>query len=219
VSVLGIDTATGSTVAALLSPDGRARTAAHHPEPEERPGHAERLLALIDEVMAGAGWEDVERIAVGVGPGGFTGLRIGIATARALCQARGLPAVPVSTLEALAVNARGDRDVVLAVVDARRKEVFAAAWEGDRRIFGPDAMRPDTLAARVRGLRPLAVGDGALRYRAALEAAGAVIPSALGPHRVDGAAIARLGAAGTPVAVADLLPDYIRDPDAKPRTP
>jgi tRNA threonylcarbamoyladenosine biosynthesis protein TsaB len=219
VSVLGIDTATGSTVAALLAPDGRVRTAAHHPDPEERPGHAERLLALIDEVMAGAGWEDVERIAVGVGPGGFTGLRIGIATARALCQARGLPAVPVSTLEALAVNARGDRDVVLAVVDARRKEVFAAAWEGDRRIFGPDAMRPDDLAARVRGLRPLAVGDGALRYRAALEAAGAVIPSALGPHRVDGAAIARLGAAGTPVAVADLLPDYIRDPDAKPRTP
>jgi tRNA threonylcarbamoyladenosine biosynthesis protein TsaB len=217
--ILGLDTATQSTVAALLRPGGRVRTAAHHPEPDERPGHAERLLGLVEEVMEGVGWPEIERIAVGVGPGGFTGLRIGIATARALCQAHGIPAAPVSTLEALAVNARGDRPVVLAVVDARRKEVFAAAWEGERRIFGPDAMRPDDLARRVRGLRPLAVGDGALRYRAVLEAAGAVIPSATGPHRVDGAAIARLGAVAAPVDLADLLPDYIRDPDAKPRTP
>jgi tRNA threonylcarbamoyladenosine biosynthesis protein TsaB len=215
--ILGVDTATGSTVAALLRPGGKVTVAAHHPEPEERPGHAERLLAMVEEVMAGVGWEEIERIAVGVGPGGFTGLRIGIATARALSQARGIPVVPVSTLEALAVNAEGDRPTVLAVIDARRKEVFAAGWQGDRRVFGPEALRPDELARRTAELRPLAVGDGAVKYRAQLERAGAVVPTGAGAHRVDGGAICRLGAKGSPVALAELLPDYIREPDAKPR--
>lgn len=215
--VLGLDTATGSTVAALLRPGGKVASAAHHPGPDERPGHAERLLGLVEQVMEGASWADVERIAVGVGPGGFTGLRIGIATARALAQARGLPVVPVSTLEALARNAEGDRQTVLAVIDARRKEVFAAAWQGERRVFGPEALRPDELARRIGELRPLAVGDGALKFRAQLEAVGAVVPSYAGAHRVDGAAICRLGARREPVPLAELLPDYIREPDAKPR--
>ncbi len=215
--ILGVDTATGSTVAALLKPAGKVVAAAHHPEPDERPGHAERLLAMVDEVMAGVTWEEIERIAVGVGPGGFTGLRIGIATARALGQARGVPLVPVSTLEALAANAEGDRPTVLAVIDARRKEVFAAAWQSGRRVFGPEALRPDDLARRTSELRPLAVGDGALKYRAQLERAGAVVPTGAGAHRVDGGAICRLGAKASPVALAELLPDYIREPDAKPR--
>ena len=217
--ILGIDTATGSTVAALLRTNGKVAVAQHHPGPDEKPGHAERLLGFVEQVMDGADWSDVERIAVGVGPGGFTGLRIGIATARALAQARGIPVVPVSTLEALATAAEGDRQTVLAVVDARRKEVFAAAWQGSRRVFGPEALRPQELARRVGELRPLAVGDGALRYRAQLEAAGAVVPSWAGAHRVDGGAICRLGARGTPVPLSELLPDYIREPDAKPRTP
>jgi tRNA threonylcarbamoyladenosine biosynthesis protein TsaB len=217
--ILGIDTATGSTVAALLRPGGKVTSAAHHPQPDERPGHAEQLLVLIEQVMDGVGWDAVERIAVGVGPGGFTGLRIGIATARALGQAHRIPIVPVSTLEALATNAEGDRQTVLAVIDARRKEVFAAAWQAERRVFGPEALKPDELARRIGELRPLAVGDGALKFRDKLEAAGAVVPTASGPHRVDGAAIARLGRGRAPVALNDLLPDYIRDPDAKPRPP
>ena len=217
--ILGLDTATGSTVAALLKPGGKVVQAAHHPEGDERPGHAERLLGFVEQVMEGAEWSDVERIAVGVGPGGFTGLRIGIATARALAQARGIPVVPVSTLAALADGVEGERPTVLAVIDARRKEVFAAAWQGDRRVFGPEALPPHELARRIGELRPLAVGDGALKFRAQLEAAGAVVPSYSGAHRVDGGAICRLGAKGTPVPLAQLLPDYIREPDAKPRTP
>lgn len=217
--VLGLDTATGSTVAALLRPNGKVAQAAHHPEGDERPGHAERLLAFVEQVMEGADWGDVDRIAVGVGPGGFTGLRIGIATARALAQARGIPVVPVSTLAALAAAAEGERDTVLAVIDARRKEVYAAAWQGPRRVFGPEALPPQELARRIGGLRPLAVGDGALKFSAQLEAAGAVVPSYSGAHRVDGGAICRLGAKGAPVPLAELLPDYIREPDAKPRTP
>jgi tRNA threonylcarbamoyladenosine biosynthesis protein TsaB len=208
--ILGIDTATPSTVAAF----GR-RSAAHHPAPGERPGHAERLLGLIAEVMGDTDWSEIEKIAVGVGPGGFTGLRIGIATARGLAQAHGIPVAPVSTLEALAKAAEGDRDIVLAVIDARRKEVFAAAWQGDTLVLPPEAIKPAELARRIGRLRPLAVGNGAQLYRAQLEAAGAVVPTAAGPHRVDGTLIARL--AGNPVPLDQLLPDYIRDPDAKPR--
>ena len=217
--ILGLDTSTGSTVAALMKPGGKVIQAAHHPAPDERPGHAERLLGFVEQVMEGVEWSEIERIAVGVGPGGFTGLRIGIATARALAQARGIPVVPVSTLAALASNAEGERDTVLAVIDARRKEVFAAAWQGDRRVFGPEALRPADLARRISELRPLAIGDGALKFSAQLEAAGAVVPSYAGAHRIDGGAVCRLGAKGTPVPLAELLPDYIREPDAKPRTP
>lgn len=217
--VLGLDTATSATVVALEWEDGRTVGAEHHPGPDERPGHAERLLAFVDGVMeeSGVEWGDIGRIAVGVGPGGFTGLRVGIATARALSQANGIEVVPVSTLAALAAGAHGEREAVMAVVDARRKEVFAAAWAGERRVFGPDAMRPHALAERVRDLRPLAVGDGALKYRDVLQAAGAVVPTYAGVHRVQAGRICRLGREGAPVPLAGLLPDYIREPDAKPR--
>ena len=90
--VLGLDTATPSTVAGVLVGDA-AFEARDDPAPGARPAHASRLLGAAEEALtlAGVGWDDVERIAVGVGPGSFTGLRIGIATARALAQGRRSP--------------------------------------------------------------------------------------------------------------------------------
>ena len=104
--VLGLDTATPSTVAGVLVDDAVFEVR-DDPAPGARPAHAGRLLAAAEEALAaaGVGWEEVDRLAVGVGPGSFTGLRIGIATARALAQGRGLPIVGVSTLEALARGA------------------------------------------------------------------------------------------------------------------
>ena len=103
--ILGFDTATPSTAVALWSPD-HAVERRDDPPPGTRPAHASRLLALIEEVLSGD-WSAVERIAVGIGPGGFTGLRLGIATARALSQARDLPLVGVSSLAALAAAVAG----------------------------------------------------------------------------------------------------------------
>jgi tRNA threonylcarbamoyladenosine biosynthesis protein TsaB len=230
--ILGIDTATPSTAVAVWSP-GHAVERRDDPPPGGRPGHASRLLALIEEV---ADWDAIERIAVGIGPGGFTGLRIGIATARALAQARDLPLVGVSSLEALAYGVRGsdpfpglgaaepnaragygvrgsDPSGVVAVLDARRGEVFAASPGA----FEPVALAPAALAARIVP-GALAVGDGAVRFRDELEGAGAVVPADDSPlHRVSAVHVARLGAAAEPAGRDTLLPDYRREPDAKPR--
>jgi tRNA threonylcarbamoyladenosine biosynthesis protein TsaB len=206
-----MDTATPATAVAVWAADGPAAERRHDPAPGERPGHAARLLALVNELVTD--WSEVDRIAVGVGPGGFTGLRIGIATARALAQARDLPLVGVSSLAALAAPHDGP---VVAVIDARRGEVFAAGWVGST-SFEPVALAPEALAARIEP-GSLAVGDGAVRFRAELERAGATVPADDSPlHRVSALEVCRLGAAGEPADRDALLPDYRREPDAKPR--
>ena len=115
------------------------------PPPGAHPGHATRLLAMTAQLLEDTGttWEQIERIAVGLGPGTFTGLRVGVATARGLAHSRKIELVGVSSLQALALGAlertgsdagRERPEMALAVIDARRGEVFAAAYErGDRR--------------------------------------------------------------------------------------
>jgi tRNA threonylcarbamoyladenosine biosynthesis protein TsaB len=214
VSILAWDTATAATSVAIGAVELR-----HDPRPDERPGHARELLALVERVVAaGGGWTAVDRIAVGTGPGSFTGLRIGVAAARATALARGLPLVGVSSLRALACA--GEPDLVLGVLDARRGEAFAAAWRDGEPVLAPAALAPAALAAAVAALpdRPLAVGDGAVRYRAELEDAGARVPEDGSPlHRVSARAVARLGAEAPAGRLEDVLPEYIRRPDAVPR--
>ena len=219
--LVAMDTATPSTVAGVLLDGGRVVEARDDPPEGSRGEHASRLLVLVERALAeaGVGWPDLERIAVGVGPGGFTGLRIGIATARALAQARGLPLVPVSSLAALAAGTGAAGGAVAAVVDARRGEVFAGVWAGERELLAPAALAPEALAERLRGLDlPVqAVGDGAVRFRAALEGAGVTVPvDGSAVHRIAAAPLCRLGAAAEPAERDRLLPDYRRDPDAKP---
>ena len=219
--MLVIDTATPATVVGVAL-DGRVSLRPiiverrHDPVPGERPGHVTEVLPLVEAALAEAGvaLADLGRIAVGVGPGSFTGLRIGIATARALSHAAGVPLAAVSTLGALAVAA--DAPDVLAVLDARRGEAFVARWSRGRQVGAPRALAPEALGAEAAD-GPLAVGDGALRFRAELEAAGATVPpddSVL--HRVRAEGLALLGADAPPVDRDALLPEYVRAPDAKP---
>jgi tRNA threonylcarbamoyladenosine biosynthesis protein TsaB len=229
VRVLGWDTATPATAVALLDTDaGPALEERDDPPPGARPAHAAHLLAAAEAVLACAEltWAGVDLLACGVGPGSFTGLRIGVATARAAALARGLPLAGVSTLEALAAAAAAasgpaDGRLVVAVLDARRGEAFAAAW-GVRRepALQPSALAPEALAGKLAELPggALAVGDGAVRFRAQLDAAGAVVPPDASPlHRVSAEWICRLAARGGGEEPGTVLPHYIRPPDAQPR--
>jgi tRNA threonylcarbamoyladenosine biosynthesis protein TsaB len=221
VIVVGMDTATPSTVAGLLLDDDRVLEARDDPEGQSRGDHAARLLVLVEGLLAeaGTGWDEVGRIAVGAGPGGFTGLRIGIATARALAQATGVPLVPVSSLAALAAGSGDPDGAVAAVLDARRGEVFAGVYAGRRELMAPAALPPVELAERLLALdAPVrAVGDGAVRFRPELEVAGIAVPAdGSTVHRIAAGPLCRLGREGEPVARDAVAPDYRREPDAKP---
>jgi tRNA threonylcarbamoyladenosine biosynthesis protein TsaB len=219
--ILGLDTATPATVVAVLPDDGEPVELRHKPGPGERPGHATQLLALARRALDAveADFADVRRIGVGVGPGTFTGLRIGVATARALAQATGAQLAAVSTLEALSVAARTER-AVLAVLDARRGEAYVAAFRAGERLLAPIAVAPEGLAALADpGHAPwLAVGDGAVRFRDRLEPAAEVPADASPLHGASALAVCRLAREAHPVDRDALLPDYVRLPDAVPRS-
>lgn len=145
--VLGFDTATTATAAGLMLADGSVLEGRDDPSAGERPGHSTRMLPLAHELLAQAGirWSDVQRLAVGVGPGTFTGLRIGIASATGLAQSLGVELVGVSSLHALARGMRGRHDRVLAAIDARRGEVFAAAYRQGEELASPRPLPPERL--------------------------------------------------------------------------
>lgn len=219
--VLALDTATAATVVGVARDGELLARGRHDPAAGERPGHVDRLLPLCAAALQEAGlrFADVDRIAAGVGPGTFTGLRIGVAAARALAQASGAELAAVSTLEALAAAAEHDGPV-LPCIDARRGELFVAAFRGGARLAPPSAVRPEGLADAVSGAPGpwLACGDGAVRSRDRLEAAGAVVPDdADARHAVDAAALCRLAATAPAVGRDALVPDYVRPPDATPR--
>jgi tRNA threonylcarbamoyladenosine biosynthesis protein TsaB len=220
--VLGVDTATDCAVVGATADGEIVREASVDPGPEGRPRHSEVLLAEIERsVDAGGGWPKVDRIAVGIGPGSFTGLRIGIATARALAQAQDLPLVPVGSLAALArgiSDAQGGRGLALPVFDARRSEAFAALFDAGDEVWAPFVGAPDELAARIRELdgTPLAAGSGALGFAEELEAAGATVAPPQDPiHRVAARHVCALGEAAAEAPTDQIQPLYLRPPDAK----
>lgn len=188
--ILAFDTATDRATSALVG-DGEVLG--------ERVSRASTLLEDVDALLrrAGAHAGDVDALALGTGPGSFTGIRIGLAAARGLALALDVPAAGVSTLDALAAGAPG----ALPVIDAKRREIF---------VPGPRALAPAELE-----LEPgtLCVGDGALRYRALLEAAGAVIPADDDERHLPRARFhAALAGGFGPVELVEPL--YVRLPDA-----
>ena len=188
--ILAFDTATDVATSALVD-DGELLG--------ERASRPATLLEDVDALLRQASTRprDIEALVVGTGPGSFTGTRIGLSVARGLALALGIEGAGVSTLDALAAGG----DAVLPVIDARRGEVF---------VPGPTAVKPED--ASVDG--HLCLGDGAVRYRAVLEAKGAIVPSDDDPrHKPRAALHVELATAFGPVDAIE--PIYVRAPDAK----
>ena len=191
--------------------------------------HSEKLISSVDHLLRLAGWErgDVEGIAVAVGPGSFTGLRIGLATAKGMAISTGCRIAGVSSLESLLMNGASFDGTVVALIDARRGEVYASARgpavKGRRRmVLGECVLPPDELVARLKKIRGpmLFVGDGVDVVEAKIKRAfGARAVSARGSERMPQAAnlsalaLKKLVAGGDDLA--SLAPNYVRRSDAE----
>lgn len=217
--VLAIDTALEACAAGVFDTEGHDLLLASESRPMGR-GHAEALMPLVARVMDAAALDfpDLDRIAVTVGPGSFTGLRVGIAAARGLALATGKPAVGVSTLAAYAAphRAAGEGRTVVAAIDARHDLVYV-------QIFGPDGRAPTAPALCACGQVARAVPPGqAILVGSGAAPVAAQWPTTLAPPIIDAcrapelAFIAWLGAAAD-AAHALPKPLYLRAADARPQ--
>ena len=202
--VLALDTATPVLLAGVArrSVDGTVEVLAERAVPSGT-RHAELLTPAIQGVLAdaGVGLADVEVVVTGLGPGPFTGLRVGIVTAAAIADARGLPVIGVCSLDAIGSGAR------TVVTDARRKEVYWAAYDGSgTRVDGPGVGRPES--GELTG--PF-VGDPAFAER---------LGAPVTPAEVTTAGLLRAASPqlADPSSAAPLVPLYLRRPDATPPT-
>ncbi len=216
--ILALDTALPAASVCILD-SGTTQPLASESIPMER-GHAEALMPLIERVMAQSeiGFASLDRIAVTVGPGSFTGIRIGIAAARGIALARGIAAVGVSTLAAFAAPLLfGEGDgIVAAAIDARHGHIFFTAYGPGGHVLASPRILPIKDACRLLGGGKVrAVGSGARLLQQEASRLGidiAVLDDALAPDIV---AVARLGLAADP-GNAPARPIYLKAPDVKP---
>ena len=215
--VLGVETSTRAGGVALVEGD---RLVAEYLL-DVSVTHSERLLAAIDAVMSDAGWRptDLQGLAVAVGPGSFTGLRVGISTVKGLALALGLPVAAVPTLDAMAAAVPWSALPVCAVLHARRNEVYSALYRWDGEGFAREsdylALTPDDLGARLTE-STLLVGDAADIIRS--PHVRQIPPPRRAPSPACVAALGRARLAlGETVGAAALTPFYLRPSEAELR--
>lgn len=219
MKILAIDTALPAVSACVLT-EGAIRTDSEETIGMER-GHAEAIVPLIERVLAriDSGYASIDRIAVTVGPGSFTGLRVGIAAARAIALAWSIPAVGVSTLAALAAPLilEDKAGAIVVAIDARHGAVFFAAFQADGRIMIPPRFASKEDAVRDVGEGPFRLAGSGAPILAIEAWSRGLVAEIVGDRIVpDISFVARLGLLANP-ASAMPRPLYLKAPDAKPR--
>jgi tRNA threonylcarbamoyladenosine biosynthesis protein TsaB len=207
--ILALDTCLSACSVAVL--DGE-RVLACRIEPMLR-GHQERLAPLTAEAMteAGLSFDKLQRVGVTVGPGSFTGLRVGLAFAKGLGAALGIPVVGVGVLEALAAPLAGDPGTVFSVLEAKRGQVFLQAFSGGEPLMAPDGLAVETAVARLAELAssgPVVLIGTGTAHLAGMAADARIVEA----DHADPVAVAHLAAARP---VVPPRPLYLRAPDAK----
>ncbi|OAP41255.1 tRNA threonylcarbamoyladenosine biosynthesis protein TsaB [Sinorhizobium glycinis] len=209
--VLAIDTSGSGCAAAVY--DAAAGEVLARAGADIGRGHAERLMDFVDEALFASGRQlaEIDRIAVTIGPGSFTGIRVGVAAARGLALALGKPAIGITTLQVVAESAREKHPgrPVLALIDAKRDEIYVQSFSAS----GEPEREP--------GILPLAEArDRFCGFAGVICGSGASLVASTGkvgePDEIDVSLVGRLGAAADP-ASAKPKPLYLRGPDAKPQ--
>ncbi|MEU7922594.1 tRNA (adenosine(37)-N6)-threonylcarbamoyltransferase complex dimerization subunit type 1 TsaB [Micromonospora zamorensis] len=212
--VLVVDSSTPAVTAALVEVSADDVVSRAHRCTVDARAHGELLAPQVDAVLADADARprDLSAIVAGLGPGPFTGLRVGLVTAATMGQVLGIPTYGVCSLDAIGYPAASG-EPVLAASDARRKELYWAVYDGaGQRIVGPEVSTPSVAAARARELgATIAVGDGAHRYAEILD-----LPVRVEPRYPDATVLALLAAERIRAGAASerLTPLYLRRPDA-----
>ncbi len=194
------------------------------------PGHSKTIMMQVDQVLKNADLtlSDMDYIATTVGPGSFTGIRIGVSTAKGLSQATGIGLIPLSTMDALAYsNTAPDKTVVACVLDARRQQVYNALYETvdgkPVRLCADRALSIEELGEelKAKGAPVLFVGDGA---KLCFDRLSSHIPCRMAPPNLIAATAASAGLAAfetayscnfRPTSCHDLMPVYLRRPQAE----
>ncbi len=226
MTVLGIETATAVCGVAIID-NGNVKAELHIEAPQ---AHSEKLLTMVDDVLNASqlGLQNIDVVACSIGPGSFTGLRIGLSVAKGLAYASQKPLVAVSTLEALAYNIIADSGIsastlFVPMIDARRDEVYYAGyrWNGKEisEIFAPDALKISELFPKLRAEQSVVlIGDGAEKFYASVHqvkevSVFKVIPQH--PGKCSAVSIARLGEIkyqqGQRDDLVSLEPQYIKE--------
>lgn len=133
--------------------------------------HSSVLIPMINFLLESTSLDlkDFDAFSAAIGPGSFTGIRVGLATAKAFCYALKKPFIPVVSLDALAKKEEDRTEKIIAMIDAKKEEVFAAIYEKGKRILDPVNIKPDRLLERIYGTESLFIGTGAIRYRELIE--------------------------------------------------
>jgi tRNA threonylcarbamoyladenosine biosynthesis protein TsaB len=216
--ILAIDTSCGAASVAVVE-GGRAAPLAVMSRPMAR-GHADALPLMVEEAMRGidGGFPSLTRIAVATGPGSFTGIRIGLAMARAMGLALAIPVVGVSTLAAFAAPLLGEprTGIIAAAIDARHGSVYFQLFEASGRPLGPPRCDTPRECVRAIGAGPAwLAGDAAALVASEAQRAG--LPYDLDATRAapDIVAVAWMGLAVDP-SISPARPVYVKPPDARP---
>jgi len=163
MNILAVDTSGNVCSAAVL----RGEKLLSESYMDDKKTHSETIAPMVDECLARVGMEvnDIDLFCCAVGPGSFTGLRIGTALIKAFAHASGKPAVGVNTLDALAANVSGTSEMVCPMIDARRGEVYTATYRDGERVSDYRAVPLESVLSELRGESVMFVGDGAMNYR------------------------------------------------------